>query len=124
LDTEEKKKIDEILAKYKTKSDFAKVMELNHPKSLIVVAIISAAIMGTTQPTLGIVFSKVMNLLAVPIEYWELIEGPDYLMDEVDFWSLMVVVLAFVCLFCISVRGAAFSNLGQNVTMKIRTILY
>ena len=48
LDAEEKKKIDEILEQYKKKSDFAKVMEHNNPKSLIVVAIISAAIMGTT----------------------------------------------------------------------------
>lgn len=73
---------------------------------------------------MGLIFAKVMNLLTLPPEYWEMVKGPDYLRDELDFWVLMAVAMAFIALFCMSTRGAAFGFIGQNVTLKIRRVLY
>lgn len=61
---------------------------------------------------MGLIFAKVMNLLTLPPEYWEMVKGPDYLRDELDFWVLMAVAMAFIALFCMSTRGAAFGFIG------------
>lgn len=65
-----------------------------------------------------------MNLLTVQPEYWEILKGPDYLRQELDFWVLMTVLMGFLCLIGISGRGACFGFIGQNVTLKIRRLLY
>lgn len=101
-----------------------KVMAYNHPKSLIGIAVIGAAIMGFSQPFLGIIFAKVMGLLTVPLELLEVVEGPDYYRDTLDLWVLLTVATSFACLFAVTTRGAAFSTLGNKVTQKIREILY
>jgi hypothetical protein len=65
-----------------------------------------------------------MNLLTVPTDAWTIMKGPDYLEDETNYWVICTVVVAFVCLFGMAFRGAAFGFIGQNVTLKIRHILY
>lgn len=65
-----------------------------------------------------------MNLLTVPLMVYEMTEGPDYVKNEMDFWVIMTLITAFACLLAMSIRGAAFGFLGNNVTIKIRTILY
>lgn len=87
-------------------------MHYNNPKWLIPIACICSAAGGFTQPFMGVVFAKVMNLLTVPTEMWELLKGPDYLREELDYWVLMAVYMAFVCLFALSIRGAAFGFIG------------
>ena len=65
-----------------------KIFKYNNPKWLIGFACIWSAAAGFTQPFLGVIFGKVMNLLTVPIEVWEILKGPDYLRDELDFWVI------------------------------------
>lgn len=65
-----------------------------------------------------------MNLLTVPVDMFTMLKGPDYLEDETNFWVIMSVVVAHVCLIGMTVRGAAFGFIGQNVTLKIRHVLY
>jgi len=99
-------------------------MKFNNPLILIVVACIGAAVFGSSQPLFGVVFSKVMNLLTVPLIVYEMTEGPDYVKKEIDFWVIITLGVAFGCLIAMAIRGAAFGFLGNNVTIKIRTILY
>lgn len=65
-----------------------------------------------------------MNLLTVPMIVWETTKGPDYLRDTMDYWVIWTVCIAFGCLIASSIRGAAFGFLSNNVTIKIRAILY
>jgi len=87
-------------------------------------ACICSAASGFTQPYLGVIFAKVMNLLTVPPELYEMLHGPDYLREELDFWVLMTCLMAVISLLGMTLRGTAFGFLGQNVTLKIRDILY
>lgn len=41
-----------------------------------------------------------------------------------EYWVLWSLAVAFGCLIAASVRGACFGFLGNNVTIKIREILY
>jgi len=61
---------------------------------------------------MGIIFAKVMNLLTVPVDMYTMLKGPDYLEDETNFWVIMTVIVAFVCLIGMTFRGAAFGFIG------------
>lgn len=65
-----------------------------------------------------------MNLLTVPTAYWTFLYHDNYLRENIDYWVFVTIGISFACLFAISIRGAAFGHLGQNVTIKIRTLLY
>lgn len=53
-----------------------------------------------------------MNLLTVPVDMYTKQKGPDYLEDETNFWVIMTVIVAFVCLIGMTFRGAAFGFIG------------
>jgi len=53
-----------------------------------------------------------MNLLTVPVDMYTMLKGPDYLEDETNFWVIMTVIVAFVCLIGMTFRGAAFGFIG------------
>lgn len=124
MDKQEKEEIDKVLEKCKETSDFMRVMEHSEPAYLIVIACIASAFVGFTQPFLGIIFAKIMNLLTIPKEYWDLMEGPDYYRETLDLWVWMTVLMGVVCFVGLSTRGACFGFIGQNVTLKIRRLLY
>lgn len=65
-----------------------------------------------------------MNLLTVPKEIWDMTEGPDYYRENLDFWVWMTVLMGVISFFGLSTRGACFGFIGQNVTLKIRRMLY
>jgi hypothetical protein len=87
-DKKEEEEIEEYLKSVKVKGDFMRVMALNEPLFLIIIACIGAAIAGFSQPYMGVIFSKVMNLLTVPTQFWAAMKGPNYLQDELNFWVL------------------------------------
>jgi len=61
---------------------------------------------------MGIVFSKIMALMSVPVETWEYLKGPDYLEDEMTYWVLVNVVIANVCLVGMTGVSACFGIIG------------
>lgn len=77
-DEKEKEDIEAYLKTFKD-SEFAKIYKYNHPVILIFPACFLSACTGFTQPFLGIIFAKVMNLLTIPAKMWEMLKGPDYL---------------------------------------------
>lgn len=87
-------------------------MKYNETLWLIGVACFCSAMAGFTQPMMGVIFGKVMNLLTVPPDVWEFLKGPDYLRDELDYWVLMSVAMAHICLFAMTIRGAGFGFIG------------
>lgn len=55
---------------------------------------------------------------------WEMKEGPDYVRESLDYWVIWTIGIAHGCLIAMSIRGTAFGFLSNNVTIKIRKILY
>jgi len=123
-DEKEEEEIKEYLKPFNETSDFNKIFKYNNPIILIPIACLCSAAAGFTQPFLGVIFAKVMNLLTVPVDLWAVIEDPDYLQTELNFWVLMTCLMAVICFVGFSGRSAAFGFIGQNVTLKIRNVLY
>jgi len=69
-DEKEAKEIEEYLKPLGETSEFMKIFKYNNPVILIPIACFLSALSGFTQPFLGIIFSKIMNLLTVPTELW------------------------------------------------------
>jgi hypothetical protein len=55
---------------------------------------------------------------------WEMKEGKGYVRETLDYWVWWTLATAHICLLAMAVRGSAFGFLSNNVTLKIRTILY
>lgn len=87
-DKKEEEELEKYLEQFKKDSNFSKLMEHNRPLWLIFVACVCSAAAGFTQPYMGVVFAKVMNLLTVPMEFFAQLKGPDYLEDETNYWVI------------------------------------
>ena len=55
---------------------------------------------------------------------WEIKEGKGYVRESLDYWVMWTLIIAHACLIAMAIRGSAFGFLSNNVTLKIRTILY
>ena len=120
-DEEELKRIEKLLAPLKEKSDFMKILKFNSPLILVGIACIGAAAAGISQPLLGVVFAKVMNILTVPLEVWPKMGKPEnYLETETIYWVWWCIGVATMCFIGLSIRGICFGYLGENVTFQVR----
>jgi len=135
--------VDEELKKLKETSEFSKIMVYNHPKILIVPALLAVAMCGFTQPLFGWIFSLYMKILTTPdlTKYkpsvlalkgnaltTALAEGKEAwrtdLQDETVKLTLYTVYIAVAMFVGIVGKSFIFGYLGENVTMKIRVLLY
>lgn len=87
-DKKEEEDLEKYLEQFKKDSNFSKLMEHNRPLWLIFFACVCSAAAGFTQPYMGVIFAKVMNLLTVPIELIVQLKGPDYLEEETNYWVI------------------------------------
>jgi hypothetical protein len=53
-----------------------------------------------------------------------MLKGEDYLEDEMNHWIIANVIIAFICLIGMTGVNTCFGIIGQNVTIKIRELLY
>jgi len=77
-DAVEKEKVDEFKAETAKKSAFMKLIPFNDPKVFIFTAFLASAVDGAAMPTFGVFLSKMLSVLSLPTEYWDMMEGPDY----------------------------------------------
>jgi hypothetical protein len=73
IDEEREKAVDELMKPLRAKSDFMKVMDLNEPMFLVFVACFIVGLAGLCQPFFGWVFSEMITVLTVPIDFAKLI---------------------------------------------------
>jgi len=120
---DENKKLEEENAKV---SGFSKLYPYNTPKYHFFIATFAAAINGSSQPLLGVAFAKVLTLLSTPKDLLVLMNdgNEDYLQEEVTKICLWMVIIAAVCSVGYFTAKFSFGTLGNNVTLKIRQILY
>jgi len=112
------------LAPLKAKSNFSRVFKYNSPKYLIFVGCFFAGISGACNPIFGVIFSKVMTLLTVPLPMLVKWKGEDYLMEEMSFWCIMILFVAIATMLGVMFRTIAFGKLGENLTYSVRSMLY
>lgn len=123
-DAIQKENNDKIVQENAQKSAFMKLIPLNNPKVLIFTAFLASAVDGAAMPIFGVFLSKMLSVLTLPLEFWEYMEGPTYVEDSVKRYCVYMVIIALVNGIGSFTQKYSFGTLGNNVTMKIRTILY
>jgi len=104
-------------------------MPYNSPKIYMVIGIISCLWNGLSQPLCGLGMAKLLTYLSTPIEYLFLIDpdgkgGIPYLKDGITYWSLFMLLNGVISFISYFAAKKAFGTLGNNVTYKIRNLLY
>ena len=82
------------MEKHAELSSFKKLLPLNKPVYAIVVAFIASANNGAAMPIFGVFLSKMLSLLSLPLIFWELMEGPDYVKDNISYYCIWMTVIA------------------------------
>lgn len=110
-------------------------MVYNYPKILIVPACMAVAICGFTQPLFGWIFSLYMKILTSPQAPRTPNMSDSIFNDQKDAWkagleedtvelTLYTLYIAVAMFVGYMGKSYIFGYLGENVTMKIRQILY
>jgi hypothetical protein len=62
----------------------------------IVTAFIASAVDGAAMPVFGVFLAKMLSVLSMPLEFWELMKGPDYVEKSVkEYASYMLIIAIF-----------------------------
>jgi len=112
-----------------------KVMAYNHPKILIVPALMAIACAGFTQPLFGWIFSMFMKILTdpqAPITPGMTYETINILKESwrTNLEEETITLSIYTCYIAVGMfvgymgKSYIFGYLGENVTMKVRQVLY
>jgi hypothetical protein len=88
--------VDEIMEEHAKTSAFKKLVPFNNPKIYILTAFLASAVDGAAMPIFGVLLSKMLSLLSMPLWYWEQMEGPDHVEDSVKRNALYMVIIAVI----------------------------
>lgn len=132
IDEETEKAISDKREELNKQSILARLYAWQEPKILIFVGILCSFGSGLCPPVFGLIMSKLLGILTVPVEFLTLMgqyagfegTGIEYLKSELSFWvGLMAGIggLAFVSIFF---QKQSFFIQGSNLTLRIRKVLY
>jgi hypothetical protein len=62
---------------------------------LIATAFIASAVDGAAMPVFGVFLAKMLSVLSLPLEFWDLMEGPDYVENSVKEYASYMLIIAF-----------------------------
>lgn len=103
-------------------------MPYQTPKILIGTAIIGSLFSGSMQPVVGIIFSYLLTALSTPIPMLtpslDIDDGKAELRRTVEKYSIWMGVIALINFTSAIVAKNSYGNLGENVTLQIRRMLY
>jgi hypothetical protein len=68
------------------------------------------------MPLFGIFLSKMLSVLSMPLEYWEVVEGPDHVENSVKRYCIYMTSIAFIAGIGSFTQKYSFGTLGNNVT--------
>lgn len=131
-DEEEEKAVTELREELNKKSILKRLYVYQHPKVLILVGLLCSVGAGTSPPVFGLIMSKLLGVLTVPVEFLSQMgqaagfegTGIEYGKSEHKFWVGLMAALGAFTLVSIFFQKQAFFTLGSNLTFKIRTVLY
>lgn len=117
-DAKEKEVFDKFVVEAAKTSAFSKLIPFNKPSGLIFTASFGAVLNGSAMPIFGLIFSFVLTVLTSPKD------DKAYIEEKVKFYSGIMGIVALVSSLSSFVQKYSFGTLGNNVTGKIRNILY
>jgi len=132
IDEKREKEVEAIMEKHAEKSPFMKLLPYNKPVIFIVVALIASANNGSAMPLFGLVFAKMLALLSIPPDMFDLknpLDGTaifedNYLKNEIHKYCLYMAIVACFAGIGSFLQRYMFGSLGNKVTYKIRDLLY
>lgn len=99
-------------------------MEWNS-KCYITIAIIASLFVGSSQPVFaGLILARVLTQLTVPMEYYPIFYPGKVLEDEINFYSLIMAIIAVATFLAMFVQKLYFNRLSEEVTYHMRYNLY
>jgi hypothetical protein len=69
------------------------------------------------MPIFGVMFSQIMNALTIPLVNQA---AKDKVKKEIEFYALMLVIIAVVSFCATTTQKYCFGILGENVTFEVR----
>lgn len=84
----------------------------------MVIALFVSVICGGGQPTQAIIFAKAISALALP----EPLYGK--LRDDINFWSLMFLMLGIVMFFAYAIQGSIFAYCSERLILRARSMAF
>lgn len=85
---------------------------------LALIGFVFSAIAGGAQPTQSVFFAKSIAALSFPPARY------GQLRSDIDFWSLMYLMLAFVCLISNAIHGWAFGYCQEAIIHRARLLAF
>lgn len=142
FDPEEKEKLKSMLEKDKVEAEkdkefeksikegaFSRLIPYNTPFYFIYIAIFFNILDGAASPLFGVIFSKILDILALEIDFGGERSNPAAMPVE-DVKSRTAIlcalcgVLGFVMFLSNAIAKFLFGTVGENVTLSIRKALY
>lgn len=130
-DKEAEDRFEELKAKLAKRSWTSKLSVYNRPAYLIIVGLLASMVCGAAQPCLGLVMSKYLVYVSVPIPQLKLIVAPDFdgtnlelLSSRVSLIALILTGMAILCGVGKLLQFVTFQLLGGKVTFSIRIDTY
>jgi ATP-binding cassette subfamily B (MDR/TAP) protein 1 len=110
-----KKRQEDIADNYTLFSLIRFVAGLNKKEwKYMVFGLLLSAVCGGGNPTQAVFFAKCITALSLPLS-----ESSE-IRRQVNFWSLMYLMLAFVQLLALISQGIAFSYCAERLTHRVR----
>ncbi|KIW70666.1 hypothetical protein PV04_02911 [Phialophora macrospora] len=82
---------------------------------ILCIGFVFTAISGAAQPVQGVFFAKCIIALSRPPDLFR-----HQIRHDIDFWSLMYLMLAFVTLFAMCTQGIAFAYCSERLIQRAR----
>jgi ABC-type multidrug transport system fused ATPase/permease subunit len=86
-------------------------------KWLILAGTLGSMVNGATMPLFAVVFSKFLNVFS-------LVDQPDELRSQANFYALMFVLIAVVCFFAWFAKIGIFALSGERLTKRLRSLSF
>lgn len=101
-------------------------MEYNNPKIFIFIGIIGSLVAGSCQPALGLVLSRYLGYMAVPIKFLPIYypgqgkNSEEILSNVISIFGLILFGMAIIAFLSKAAQVYLFGYLSNKVTHKIR----
>jgi len=103
---------------------FGRLMEWNN-KTYIAIACVASLITGASQPTFGgILMSRILAQLTVPLELYPVIFPGKNMEDEINMYCLIMGLFAVGTWLSMFTQKYFFNKLSEVVTYRMRGELY
>jgi ABC-type multidrug transport system fused ATPase/permease subunit len=125
------KHCDEVMEEENKVKGFSKLWPYQRPLIILPVAIICSILSGICHLSVGITFSKMMPILAIPMEHVKKVY-PEYvdetakeiLQQRTMIWVGLMVSIAVILGIATLIGRISYATLGTNCTLSIRQLLY